>query len=549
MLVCYGNLGEASAEYCKCDMLRLPVSTPLFVTLLLLLSMCDGGTDGQDSSAQPGTRKLSSRPLYGIDISERQRYGLDVLAPFKDSLSFVILKATGGQDHVDTTFAERWSALRQHGFIRGAYHFYYVWDDPIAQAEFFVKTVGGWTARDFPPILDFEGISFKNFRTNDPQLRGKEDFAIPVDSVQSRVARFLTRVEQLTGRLPMIYSNGFYAGKYLNSPKFAQYPLWIAAPDDVAHPRLPGAWNKWALWQKGKISVRDGQENVATDLDQFHGNISSLQRFLQYTIRDGRKVPDHSPPSAPPPSQSPATPAQPGPSEPSAGTGSGPLYGIDISDNQEYKLDALRAFQDQLSFVIVKATGGETWIDKDFNQSYWQEVKSLGFTRGAYHFYYVWDHPIAQADHFVSVVGQWQVDDLPPIVDFEGHSFYNFREQAVNISIPIERVQNELLQFLEQVKSKTKRLPMIYTNLSKANKYLTDPAFAQYPLWIADPNNGESAPRLPTTWKNAGWAIWQRGYIFIPDKGSKHTDYDQFHGGERALRQFLRNTNLSRSSQ
>ena len=39
-------------------------------------------------------------------------------------LHFVFMKATEGGDHNDTTFEVNFANARNHGFIRGAYHFY-----------------------------------------------------------------------------------------------------------------------------------------------------------------------------------------------------------------------------------------------------------------------------------------------------------------------------------------------------------------------------------------------------------------------------------------
>ena len=38
-------------------------------------------------------------------------------------LHFVFMKATEGGDHNDTTFEANFANARNHGFIRGAYHF------------------------------------------------------------------------------------------------------------------------------------------------------------------------------------------------------------------------------------------------------------------------------------------------------------------------------------------------------------------------------------------------------------------------------------------
>ena len=47
------------------------------------------------------------------------------------------MKATEGGDHNDTTFQTNFANARNHGFIRGAYHFYIPGTDALKQADFF----------------------------------------------------------------------------------------------------------------------------------------------------------------------------------------------------------------------------------------------------------------------------------------------------------------------------------------------------------------------------------------------------------------------------
>ena len=54
-------------------------------------------------------------------------------------LHFVFMKATEGGDHNDTTFQTNFANARNHGFIRGAYHFYIPGTDALKQADFFIR--------------------------------------------------------------------------------------------------------------------------------------------------------------------------------------------------------------------------------------------------------------------------------------------------------------------------------------------------------------------------------------------------------------------------
>ena len=65
------------------------------------------------------------------------------------------MKATEGGDHNDTTFEANFANARNHGFIRGAYHFYIPSTDALKQADFFIRTVK-LVSGDLPPVLDVE---------------------------------------------------------------------------------------------------------------------------------------------------------------------------------------------------------------------------------------------------------------------------------------------------------------------------------------------------------------------------------------------------------
>ena len=62
--------------------------------------------------------------VYGIDVSDFQGDEVDFLDKQKDSLSFVICKATEGITYTDPEFQNNWKTIPEKGFIRGAYHFY-----------------------------------------------------------------------------------------------------------------------------------------------------------------------------------------------------------------------------------------------------------------------------------------------------------------------------------------------------------------------------------------------------------------------------------------
>ena len=80
----------------------------------------------------------SGYDIHGIDISHYQgKIDWGRLLQNKQTatpLHFVFMKATEGGDHNDTTFQTNFANARNHGFIRGAYHFYIPGTDALKGA-------------------------------------------------------------------------------------------------------------------------------------------------------------------------------------------------------------------------------------------------------------------------------------------------------------------------------------------------------------------------------------------------------------------------------
>lgn len=203
------------------------------------------------------------------------------------------------------------------------------------------------------------------------------------------------------------------------------------------------------------------------------------------------------------------------------------VYGIDVSKYQGDELDQLNFKAEGISFVIIRATEGITYTDPDFTQN-WDDVKSAGIIRGSYHFYRTNDAPGLQANHYLTTISNLEKSDLPPVVDFE--------EGSIVGTPSAETVQKDLLAFLKEIEKKSARKPIIYTDINTGNKYLTQSEFADYPLWVANYTSNEQ-PNLPKTWKEEGWAFWQKSGSY--KIGNTTNDYDVFNGSLEDLKAFI----------
>ena len=230
----------------------------------------DVATEQETSTPYPSTPPPSTveapRLANGIDISKFQGDEINTLSAQADGFSFVICKATEGRTYVDPNFKHNWEAIPKDGFIRGAYHFYRSADDPNAQAQLFLRTIGDLPENDLPPIVDVEGAGI--------------DQSQSVEEIQKDLLEFLQAIEAQTNRKPMIYTDLPTGNKYLAADEFSNFALWMAYYEDVDAPPLPKAWaaSSWKFWQKSSSYQVDKMNN---DFDVFNGDQAALLEFIR----------------------------------------------------------------------------------------------------------------------------------------------------------------------------------------------------------------------------------------------------------------------------
>ncbi|GLW09101.1 hypothetical protein Misp01_42300 [Microtetraspora sp. NBRC 13810] len=164
-------------------------------------------------------------------------------------------------------------------------------------------------------------------------------------------------------------------------------------------------------------------------------------------------------------------------------------YGQDVSSYQpQYDWAASPA-----KFGIVKATEGLTIDDSAFAR-HWKALAEKGIVRGAYHFGHPRNDPVAEADHFLSVVDGQPVKrgDLL-VLDLEttdGRSVAEVNQWA--------RI------WLAHVRERTGTTPLFYSNWSFADTY--GKGLERYPLWVAN-YSAKGTVSAPADWKR--WTILQ----------------------------------------
>lgn len=200
----------------------------------------------------------------------------------------------------------------------------------------------------------------------------------------------------------------------------------------------------------------------------------------------------------------------------------GRFHGLDVSRWNGDWLTHLRSPISSVTFVFVRASSG---LSTDpLYQKNWEALKQLGMIRGTYHFFQFNQDPKAQAKHYAGVIGQHEPREIPPAVDFEELSL------PAGATPSVSAVQDRLLLMLRTLESATGRAPIIYADTSMAEKWLANPEFARYDLWLAD-WSASHTPRVPSVWKKKGFRFWQRASTYtIPEDGRSPLDLDLFDG-------------------
>ncbi|HEY7957863.1 MAG TPA: GH25 family lysozyme [Polyangia bacterium] len=234
-------------------------------TLLIALLASSGCLAGPGDRAvgsldEAATMCPNGATVSGIDVSGYQGT-VDWAQVAASGRKFAIAKATEGVTFTDSTFATNWAAMKSHGILRSAYHFFHSNDDPVAQAHYFVDAMGPLDANDLPPMLDLEVTDGE-----------------PAATVASTALTWLKTVEQLTGRKPIVYTYPDFWQNQISQPAgFTGYPLNIANYG-VTCPNVVGSWATWTMWQNSSTgSVPGVSGNV--DEDTFNGSATALMQF------------------------------------------------------------------------------------------------------------------------------------------------------------------------------------------------------------------------------------------------------------------------------
>lgn len=238
----------------------------------------DFGRWNRGTLARPNGRNFKpGERTYGLDVSKYQRNinwkKLALPASARGRLTkhgrylqpvlFIVVKSTQGTSIRNRYFESQFNGAKEHGIIRGAYHFLSPNSSGAEQAEYFISNTP-LISGDMPPVLDFE-VPHRTMRREHARIL--------------RIARdWLEAVERHYGCKPIIYTYDNYYREYLNGHGFDGYDFWIANYNgEPEH-------TDCVIWQFSQTGKAFGIGH-AVDLNIFRGG--GYNDFKQYVREKG----------------------------------------------------------------------------------------------------------------------------------------------------------------------------------------------------------------------------------------------------------------------
>lgn len=205
--------------------------------------------------------------VHGIDISH---WNPSLVA--LPAYDFVFLKATQGKTYTDPTFVSRWAYMKEHGKIRGAYHFMSMKDSPDDQVTQF-----DWVV-DIEPG-DMIALDFETDQTW--QQYANMDIAHMASNIMHQL-----RAQFPDNRVVLYCNKSDYARFVLPYAIPVMDGLWIAAPSGTAN--IPYVF--WQHAQVNGVDLNQGNFDTVDDLREWASMVASNPFTLPSNVLapDGR---------------------------------------------------------------------------------------------------------------------------------------------------------------------------------------------------------------------------------------------------------------------
>jgi len=189
--------------------------------------------------------------VKGVDLSAYQG-DIDWELLADQNIDFAFIKATEGNDYVDTKFKTNWEESQKTALKVGAYHFLNYDTTGKAQAKNFIDNVP-ISDQNLPPVVDLELYGIY------------EDNALPKEQVKVILDEFLKELENHYGVKPIIYTTQRIFKMYIGTD-YKDYQIWIVDLDN-AWPETLQNGETFTFWQYSHRGMMDGYDGDETFID------------------------------------------------------------------------------------------------------------------------------------------------------------------------------------------------------------------------------------------------------------------------------------------
>lgn len=204
--------------------------------------------------------------MQGIDVSEWQGY-IEYNKVKSEQIEVVYIKSSQGRNITDPYFETNYTNAKENGLKVGFYHFLTARtvDEAREEAEYFCSVISGKNS-DCKLAMDFEEFG-----------------SLSVYEIDKIASEFLERVEELTNKEVVIYSDVYNAKNVFSQELKDKYPVWIAEYG-VAIPSYAGNWIGFQYTNSGRINGINGY----VDRDEFKEDIFSSSTEKIQTIPNNK---------------------------------------------------------------------------------------------------------------------------------------------------------------------------------------------------------------------------------------------------------------------
>ena len=174
---------------------------------------------------------VSNLVYEGIDVSNWQRY-INYSQVKASGIEVVYIKASEGTTYKDPYFETNYQNAKANGLKVGFYHFLTARNtqQARAQAQFFSFVISG-KSPDCKLAMDYEQFYEGN----------------SIAEINQIAQAFMERLQELTGKEVIVYSNLNDARNVFNSEISSRYPLWLAYWGDYNN--LQNISSNWQIFE------------------------------------------------------------------------------------------------------------------------------------------------------------------------------------------------------------------------------------------------------------------------------------------------------------